>query len=62
MRNEKRSVEDFCNAIHKSIIKMFKCALVWGSSAKHQPQRVGKDHTLNDEDVVQIIKKYTAVG
>lgn len=32
-------------------------ALVWGSSVKHQPQKVGKEHVLNDEDVVQIVKK-----
>lgn len=32
-------------------------ALVWGSSVKHNPQKVGKDHLLNDEDVVQIVKK-----
>ena len=32
-------------------------ALVWGSSVKHAPQKVGKDHLLNDEDVVQIVKK-----
>jgi ribosome-interacting GTPase 1 len=31
--------------------------LVWGSSAKHNPQKVGKEHVLADEDVVQIIKK-----
>jgi ribosome-interacting GTPase 1 len=30
---------------------------VWGTSVKHQPQKVGRDHILNDEDVVQIIKK-----
>lgn len=32
-------------------------ALVWGSSVKHNPQKVGKDHTLEDEDVIQIVKK-----
>ncbi|GFQ06581.1 developmentally-regulated G-protein 3 [Phtheirospermum japonicum] len=32
-------------------------ALVWGSSVKHKPQRVGREHELEDEDVVQIIKK-----
>lgn len=32
-------------------------ALVWGSSVKHQPQKVGKEHVLADEDVVQIVKK-----
>ncbi|XP_003387147.1 PREDICTED: developmentally-regulated GTP-binding protein 1-like isoform X2 [Amphimedon queenslandica] len=51
------SVEDLCNNIHKSIMKEFKYALVWGSSVKHNPQSVGKEHVLNDEDVVQIVKK-----
>lgn len=50
------AVEDFCQTIHKSIIKQFKYALVWGASAKHNPQKVGKEHILQDEDVVQIVK------
>eukprot|EP00244_Chara_vulgaris_P004398 TRINITY_DN18716_c0_g2_i1.p1 TRINITY_DN18716_c0_g2~~TRINITY_DN18716_c0_g2_i1.p1 ORF type:complete len:370 (+),score=74.58 TRINITY_DN18716_c0_g2_i1:132-1241(+) len=54
---ETRSVEDFCLRIHKDLLKHFKYALVWGSSAKHKPQRVGKEHILEDEDVVQIVKK-----
>lgn len=57
LSQEKRSIEDFCNKLHRSIIKEFKYALVWGSSVKHNPQKVGKDHILNDEDVVQIVKK-----
>lgn len=57
LKSDRHSVEDFCNQIHRAIIKQFKCALVWGKSAKHQPQRVGKEHVLEDEDVVQIIKK-----
>ncbi|KAL1233108.1 Developmentally-regulated GTP-binding protein [Trichinella pseudospiralis] len=51
------TVEDLCCKIHKSLLKEFKYALVWGSSVKHNPQRCGKDHVLNDEDVVQIVKK-----
>ena len=51
------SVEDFCNRIHKSIAKQFKYALVWGTSVKHRPQKVGRDHILHDEDIVQIVKK-----
>lgn len=57
LRSAYCTVEDFCNRIHKSIIKQFKYALVWGASVKHNPQRVGKDHTLMDEDVVQLVKK-----
>ncbi len=51
------TVEDLCNSIHKAILKDFKNALVWGASVKHNPQKVGREHNLEDEDVVQIIKK-----
>jgi len=51
------SVEDFCNRLHKGIMRSFKQALVWGLSVKHRPQKVGKEHILEDEDVVQIVKK-----
>lgn len=52
-----RTIEDLCQKIHKTLIKEFKYALVWGTSVKHNPQKVGKEHVLNDEDVVQILKK-----
>ena len=39
------------------MIKDFSYAMVWGSSVKFNPQKVGKEHQLQDEDVVQIIKK-----
>jgi len=54
---ESPTVEDFCNKIHKTLLQNFKHALVWGTSVKHNPQSVGKDHVLHDEDVVQIVKK-----
>uniref|UniRef100_A0A914Y9Q9 Developmentally-regulated GTP-binding protein 1 n=1 Tax=Panagrolaimus superbus TaxID=310955 RepID=A0A914Y9Q9_9BILA len=57
LSREKCSVEDFCMKIHKSLAKDFKHAVVWGKSVKYNPQRVGKDHVLMDEDVVQIVKK-----
>ena len=57
LRTGLSSVEDFCNTIHKALAKEFKYALVWGKSVKHNPQKVGKEHILEDEDVVQIIKR-----
>ncbi|KAH9117669.1 hypothetical protein LEN26_012526 [Aphanomyces euteiches] len=51
------SVEDFCMRLHKAILKQLKYANVWGQSVKHQPQKVGKEHILMDEDIVQLVKK-----
>lgn len=51
------SIESFCNRIHRAMLKKLKYAWVWGLSVKHQPQRVGKDHLLEDEDVIQIVKR-----
>lgn len=49
------TVEHICKRIHKDIASRFKYAIVWGTSAKHQPQRVGISHCLEDEDVLQIM-------
>ncbi|KAJ5075989.1 developmentally-regulated gtp-binding protein [Anaeramoeba ignava] len=57
MPSKSRSIESLCNRIHRNLIHDFKFAYVWGSSVKHNPQKVGKDHLLDDEDVVQIVKK-----
>lgn len=51
------TIKTLCAHLHRDLIKEFKYALVWGQSCKHTPQRVGKDHELKDEDVVQIFKK-----
>ncbi|GAX84155.1 hypothetical protein CEUSTIGMA_g11578.t1 [Chlamydomonas eustigma] len=45
------------SCIHKTLSKEFKYGLVWGTSSKHYPQRCGLIHNLEDEDVVQIVKK-----
>merc|ERR1712142_594671 len=57
LQEGRTTIEHFCDNIHKSLMATFKCALVWGASVKHQPQKVGKEHELVDEDVVQIVKK-----
>lgn len=54
---EGATIEHVCHAIHRSLAEQFRGALVWGRSAKHQPQRTGLSHDVCDEDVVQILKK-----
>lgn len=46
-----------CDAIHRDMKNQFKYALVWGSSAKHSPQKCGLQQPVHDEDVVQIVTK-----
>jgi len=42
--------------IHRDFLKEFSHAVVWGRSAKFQPQRVGLNHVLEDEDVIELFK------
>eukprot|EP00467_Chlorarachnion_reptans_P019557 CAMPEP_0114519468 /NCGR_PEP_ID=MMETSP0109-20121206/19025_1 /TAXON_ID=29199 /ORGANISM="Chlorarachnion reptans, Strain CCCM449" /LENGTH=367 /DNA_ID=CAMNT_0001700221 /DNA_START=62 /DNA_END=1165 /DNA_ORIENTATION=+ len=51
------TILDVCNRIHRDFSKRFKTANVWGTSAKHVPQSVGIKHTLQDEDVIQLMTK-----
>lgn len=53
---ERCAIQNFCDRIHRQFSKQLKYALVWGSSAKHRPQKVGLDHVLQDEDIVQLVK------
>lgn len=57
LRTGRDTVEDFCNSIHKTIIEDFRVAVVYGKSVRHQPQRVGLTHVLEDEDIITIVKK-----
>ncbi|CAG7729108.1 unnamed protein product, partial [Allacma fusca] len=51
------TVEHVCHAIHRSIAQQLKYALVWGTSTKYSPQRVGVHHVMQDEDVIRVVKK-----
>jgi len=51
------TIEDVCDAVHRTLKETFKYALVWGASARHVPQRVGLGHIVADEDVVSIVAK-----
>jgi len=51
------TVEHACQQVHKDMVKNFKFAVIWGTSTKYTPQRVGLRHQLEDEDVMQIVIK-----
>jgi len=51
------TVQTAVTMLHKDLLQDFKCALLWGRSVRHIPQTVGLGHVLEDEDVVQIVKK-----
>ncbi|XP_050432762.1 developmentally-regulated GTP-binding protein 2 [Adelges cooleyi] len=51
------TVEHVCHSIHRTLTEQFKYALVWGTSTKYSPQRVGLHHIMHDEDVIQVVKK-----
>ena len=48
------TVGDAASDLHKDFYKFFKFARVWGKSAKHQGQTVGKEHILKDNDILEI--------
>lgn len=50
-------VSSLCANISSQMLRDFNYAMVWGTSAKHSPQRCGLSHVLDDEDVVQIVTK-----
>ncbi|HJU13596.1 MAG TPA: GTP-binding protein [Candidatus Nitrosotalea sp.] len=50
------TVVDVCNKLHRDLKKDFRYALVWGKSVKFGGQRVGLNHTLEDEDVLTVVK------
>jgi ribosome-interacting GTPase 1 len=56
MREGRTSVLALMNRLHKQMHQNFKYAIVWGRSVRFPGQKVGKDHVLEDEDVVQIVK------
>jgi uncharacterized protein len=51
------TVKSLCANISTQMLRDLNYALVWGTSAKHSPQRCGLNHKLDDEDVVQIVTK-----
>ena len=49
------TVEDACRRLHRDFKDKFRYGSVTGPSAKHNQQKVGLDHELQDKDVLTII-------
>jgi small GTP-binding protein len=49
------TVEDICSRLHRDFVHKFRYARIWGTSVKHEAQRVGISHVVHDRDIVQII-------
>jgi uncharacterized protein len=49
------TVADVADSIHHELAERFLGARVWGSSARFEGQRVGREHVVRDGDVVEIL-------
>lgn len=52
---EGNTVEDACRKIHRDFHKKFRYASISGPSAKHDAQKVGLEHKLQDKDILTIV-------
>jgi small GTP-binding protein len=50
------TVEDVADSVHHDLATTFAGARVWGSSARFEGQRVGRDHHVQDGDTVEILR------
>ena len=50
------TVEDVADSVHHDLAATFSGARVWGPSARFEAQRVGRDHVVQDGDVVEILR------
>jgi small GTP-binding protein len=50
------TVTDVAAEIHRDLATSFRAARIWGPSARFDGQRVGRDHVVQDGDVVEILR------
>jgi hypothetical protein len=50
------TVEAVADWVHHDLAASFAGARVWGGSARFDGQRVGRDHAVQDGDVVEILR------
>jgi ribosome-interacting GTPase 1 len=49
------TVADVADWVHHDLVASFVGARVWGTSARFDGQRVGRDHRVEDGDIVEIL-------
>ncbi|PWB55027.1 MAG: GTP-binding protein [Candidatus Methanoperedenaceae archaeon] len=49
------TIGDVCDKLHRDFKKRFRYAQIWGTSAKHEGQRAGLDHTMDDNDILTLV-------
>jgi uncharacterized protein len=49
------TILDVATKVHKELGATFRGARIWGPSARFDGQQVGRDHTVQDGDIVEII-------
>jgi len=49
------TVADVAESVHSDLASTFSGARIWGPSARFEGQRVGREHVVQDMDVVEIV-------
>lgn len=49
------TIGDVCDKLHRDFKKRFRYAQIWGTSAKHEGQRAGLDHIMDDNDILTLV-------
>jgi ribosome-interacting GTPase 1 len=50
------TVADVADWVHHDLAASFAGARVWGASARFDGQRVGREHAVEDGDIVEILR------
>ena len=48
------TVEELAGKVHKDFVSKLKSARLWGSSVDYDGQMVGRDHVLQDKDIIEL--------
>jgi ribosome-interacting GTPase 1 len=51
------TVADVAHMIHNDVAEACRGARIWGSSARFEGQRVGREHVVADDDTIEIITR-----